>query len=64
MNNLKCLKCNNELVTEHATVDNIVACSFCGKKWELTLDLNAIKTTTLIVQDGQIGVISRFKEDK
>ena len=63
MNSLKCLKCDHELVTEHAT-DNTVACSFCGKKWELTPDLSAIKTTTLIVQNGQIGVISSFKEDK
>lgn len=64
MKNLNCKKCNNELIIEHVTVDNTVTCSNCGKKWKLTSDLSSIQTIALKVDDGQIGVISNFKEDK
>lgn len=62
MINLKCKKRKNELPIEHVT-NNFVTCSNCGKKWELTPDLNAVKSNILVVQDGQIGVVSNFKED-
>lgn len=62
MNRPKCKKCNTELSGQ--VVNKITVCPSCGKSWALTSDLTTIDTVVLIVQDSQIGVISKYIGEK
>jgi hypothetical protein len=54
-----CRKCNIRLSGKVRY--NFTTCPNCGKRWELTDDQSAIKTTVLKVQNGKHGVNSVFE---
>ena len=55
-----CKKCATPLTGEVDTA-NITTCPNCGKRWELTADQTAIKSTTIVVQDAALEFVSTFK---
>ena len=51
MSRPNCKRCNTRLTGKIRY--NHTICPNCGKRWELTKDYAAIKTTVLQVQDGE-----------
>lgn len=56
-----CKKCDTPLSGE--VTANITTCPKCGKRWQLTADQTAIKSTAVTVQDAEIKAVSTFKGD-
>ena len=54
-----CKRCKTPLSGE--VIEHITVCPSCGKRWELTPDLTAIKSITLDVHDAQLVMATTFK---
>ena len=59
-----CKRCKTPLSGE--VIEHITVCPSCGKRWELTPDLTAIKSITLEVQDAtlKVGAVILTGKDK